>query len=344
MMWVLYSLVGIIVAIFTYIAVDYLTINKHRKKFNFSKEEEKVKKSLTQKKEAYEKEMTAEIQSAIEEKRQQLHTIDKQYWDKFQSYEENVAKLDRDYQATRDKYEEMDRIAEEKRQQENAEIIAAAAREREQKIASINAQYEKDKDAIKVNFQTFSDEINLKKAALTEEIKAFEEKQAAIINQFKKDEEIRKQRDFYHIILTDQEKEDIKKLRSIADELHNPSILYKLIWENYYRTKFSELVNRIIGDNKKAIGIYKITNINNEKTYIGQTKAGFENRWRTHIRRGLKAEPTTNNKLYAEMWNEGPENFTWEIVECCSEADLTKKEKFYINFYKSIEWGYNAKS
>jgi hypothetical protein len=32
------------------------------------------------------------------------------------------------------------------------------------------------------------------------------------------------------------------------------------------------------------------------------------------VRRGLKAEPTTNNKLYSAMWEEGPENFTFEIV------------------------------
>jgi hypothetical protein len=46
----------------------------------------------------------------------------------------------------------MDREAEAERQKENAEIVAAATKEREQKIAAVNAQYEKEKDELKVNF------------------------------------------------------------------------------------------------------------------------------------------------------------------------------------------------
>lgn len=341
MMWTLYSLVGIIVAIFTYIAVDYLTINKHRKKFNFSKEEEKVKKTLTQKKEAYEKEMTAEIQSAIEEKRQQLHTIDKEYWDKFQSYGKNIAKLDRDYQATRDQYEEMDRIAEEKRQQENAEIIAAAAREREQKIASINAQYEKDKDAIKANFQTFSDEINLKKAALTEEIKAFEEKQTKIIERLRKDEELREERDFYHITLSSVEKSDIEKLKAMAPGFSRPEIFYKILYETYYKAKMEEMFKRVLTTEKNSGGIYKITNINNEKVYVGKT-TDFISRWRIHAKRGCNIERIAG-QIYEAMFQEGLENFTFEIIEICSKEEQTSREKYWIEFYHSDQYGYNIR-
>lgn len=341
---ILLVIVCIIIGAVTYFCCDVLSVSSFCKKIHFNEEQKKIKEGLIEKKNIVEKEMTEEIKQAISKKRQELSQLDRDYEQKFHQYQRNTMELDSRYNQTREAYERMDREAEIQRQKENAEIIAAAAKEREQRIATINAQYEKEKDKAKVNFQIFSDEINSKKAALTEEIKAFEARQAVIIAQFKKDEEVRKKRDFYHITITDQEAEDIKRLRKVADELHNPAVLYKLIWENYYKNKFSELVGRVVGDNKKATGIYKITNINNEKTYIGQTKAGFENRWRTHIRRGLKAEPTTNNKLYAEMWNEGPENFTWEIIECCAESELTAREKFYINFYKSMEWGYNAKS
>ena len=288
--------------------------------------------------------MKEEVQQKIDKVRSQLTDLDSQYLVKSASYKEKINELNQDYMRQKEKFQQITDNALTEKSQELTKEIELLKAQQNTRIATLTATYEKEKEKLGENFQTFSDEINMKKAALTEEIKAFEQRQAAIVEQFKKDEEIRKQRDFYHIVLTESEKEDVKKLRLIADELHNPTILYKLIWENYYRNKFSDLVGRIVGNNKKAVGIYKITNINNEKIYIGQTKAGFENRWRTHIRRGLKAEPTTNNKLYAEMWSEGPENFTWEIVEYCSENELNEKEKFYISFYKSMEWGYNAKS
>lgn len=90
-------------------------------------------------------------------------------------------------------------------------------------------------------------------------------------------------------------------------------------------------------------GIYKITNIINGKTYIGQTKQAFSERLKDHVRRGLKAEPATSNKLYDAMWEDGIENFTFEILCKCQPTELNEKEIYFIHFYKSTEWGYNIK-
>lgn len=89
-------------------------------------------------------------------------------------------------------------------------------------------------------------------------------------------------------------------------------------------------------------GIYKITNINDGRVYIGQTRQAFKERWRTHVKRGLRAEPTTNNKLYAAMWEEGVENFTFEVLSECNATDLNAKEKEYISLYHGDTWGYNS--
>jgi len=40
------------------------------------------------------------------------------------------------------------------------------------------------------------------------------------------------------------------------------------------------------------MGIYKITNINNGKVYIGQA-VNIAERWRQHIKRGVGADPPT---------------------------------------------------
>lgn len=52
------------------------------------------------------------------------------------------------------------------------------------------------------------------------------------------------------------------------------------------------MVGRVV-TGRGNTGIYKITNLENGKVYIGQTKQAFKERWRTHLKRGVKAEPGT---------------------------------------------------
>jgi len=42
------------------------------------------------------------------------------------------------------------------------------------------------------------------------------------------------------------------------------------------------------------------------------------------------------------MWEDGVENFTFEVLAHCEPEDLNTKEKEFISFYKSNEWGYNS--
>lgn len=165
-----------------------------------------------------------------------------------------------------------------------------------------------------------------------------------LIEQFKKDEEARKESDFYRINISNEVKEDINKIKSIAAQLRNPLVLYKLIWKEYYESAFNQMCGRVLGENADKIGIYKITNTKNNMCYIGQTKAGFKNRWRTHAKRGVRAEEATNNRLYQAMWEEGLENFTFQIVEICEPDKLTERERFFIDFYQSKNYGYNSKT
>lgn len=88
-------------------------------------------------------------------------------------------------------------------------------------------------------------------------------------------------------------------------------------------------------------GIYKITNLKNGKVYIGQSTK-IEYRWTQHkSERALRKNP--NNLLYLDFVNNGVENFKFEILEKCRAGSLNKREKFYIDLYKSYhpEIGYN---
>ena len=86
-------------------------------------------------------------------------------------------------------------------------------------------------------------------------------------------------------------------------------------------------------------GIYKLTNTKNQKIYIGQA-VDIGTRWKDHIKAGLGID-TPNNMLYSAMMEDGVENFTFEVLEECGRSHLNDREKYYIAFYRSQEWGYN---
>ena len=88
--------------------------------------------------------------------------------------------------------------------------------------------------------------------------------------------------------------------------------------------------------------IYKITNIENQKCYVGQA-ADLASRWRQHIKRGIGAEAPTRNKLYPAMLSIGVENFTFEVVEECSRAQLNEREDYWQEYFHAIDYGYSIK-
>ena len=261
-----------------------------------------------------------------------------------EEYETRRAQIAREFQilenelsnAIMNKDVRIRQIAEELSQQS-----VLVATENTEKLNQLKQEFLAAKEQIQSEFTVFSDDIAAKKEALQKELTAQEAKQKEIIEQYKRAEQIREQENFYRIVLTDDEKEDVRKLRKMAEDLHDPTALYKLIYEQYYKRPFNELMGRIIGEDT-SIGIYKITNMENGKSYIGQTKQEFKTRFLQHVKRGLKVEPSTKNKLYAAMWEDGVENFTFEILAHCEAEDLNTKEKEFIGFYKANEWGYNS--
>ena len=219
------------------------------------------------------------------------------------------------------------------------DAIGDVSKKEAEHLQSIQQYYIEQKNLVQNDYDSFLDQIEVEKNALTKIIEKERKTYEEIIEQFKRSEEAKTKQDFYRIVLSHDEISDVKKLKQIAEELHDPSVLYKLIYKTYYERPFNELMGRLGGG---KTGIYKITNIENGKVYIGQTKQEFSTRLRTHVKRGLRAEPTTKNKLYNAMWEDGVENFTFEILSECNADELNEKEKEFIAFFKSTEWGYNS--
>ena len=71
------------------------------------------------------------------------------------------------------------------------------------------------------------------------------------------------------------------------------------------------------------IGIYKITNQVNGKVYIGQS-VKIKSRWAQHKREVNSGN--SNTLLYNAMRKHGIENFTFEVIEECSQKQLNERE------------------
>ena len=86
------------------------------------------------------------------------------------------------------------------------------------------------------------------------------------------------------------------------------------------------------------IKVYKITNLLNEKIYVGITSKSLEERWKNHVKKINSKNPT---RLALAIKKYGIENFQIELIEYTLFPNL--REIYWINFYKSFGLrGYNA--
>ena len=86
--------------------------------------------------------------------------------------------------------------------------------------------------------------------------------------------------------------------------------------------------------------IYKITNIQNNKTYIGQTIRPIEQRFHRHLNDALNGILDTHFARAIRKY--GKENFQIEIIDTAqNQNELNEKERYWIQYYNSVEEGYN---
>lgn len=163
----------------------------------------------------------------------------------------------------------------------------------------------------------------------------------AIVKANKLIEKERADKDFNRCVITEQDQQEIEKIRSIAPYLRDQAPLNKIIWKVYYEKPATDMIGRVLGPVQKT-GIYKITNVENGMCYVGQATS-VQNRWLQHIKRGIGAESPTRNKLYPAMYELGVENFTFELLEECSAKELDKKEDTYQAIFHAKDWGYSIK-
>lgn len=86
--------------------------------------------------------------------------------------------------------------------------------------------------------------------------------------------------------------------------------------------------------------IYKITNLKNNKIYIGKTINSVEDRFKRHLNDALSERLDTH--LARAIRKYGKENFIVEELEDIQDLEkLNDREIYWIAFYNSYEKGYN---
>lgn len=172
-------------------------------------------------------------------------------------------------------------------------------------------------------------------------IKELEAMQIAHIQAKQREEEIRKKQDYYRLVLSDEAKQDVKFLREAQSHLGRKDAIDKIIWDGYYKPAYDILMSHIFTSaSDKRCGIYRISCLTNDKAYIGQS-VDIRDRWKQHIKSAL-SYASTQNKLYNEMKSQGIENFTFEILEEVPRPQLNEREIYWIDFYKTRDYGLNS--
>ena len=201
-------------------------------------------------------------------------------------------------------------------------------------------EYNKLLIQLEYSYDNKYDEISKELEEVNKELDKMKKTRAAAMEAKRKEKEIEENIQFYSLSIENKDKNDIKTLERVKEDLNNPRILSMLIWQNFFRDKMTELCNNVLGT-KTICGIYKITNQITKECYIGQS-VDVAKRFKDHAKCGLDIDRPQGNKLYQSMLEYNLWNFSFELLEECPKEQLNEKEKFYISLYDSCNYGYNS--
>ena len=156
-----------------------------------------------------------------------------------------------------------------------------------------------------------------------------------------REQEVKENKDNYRLVPSQDDLDDIRRLEIVKRELHKPRILSMLIWQSFWQPLAKRKFPEILQD-KTKMGIYKITNLETDECYIGQSVDIYK-RWNDHCKCGLGIDTPPGNKLYKAIQEYGLENFAFELLTECPPNELNEKEKYFINLYEADTYGYNGR-
>lgn len=208
------------------------------------------------------------------------------------------------------------------------------------RISALLKSYEEKENELTMTFDAKSQDLSNKISIESSKLADLQAKQLAYIQAQQRQEEIDSNQDYYRLALDEIDINDITLLRELQPRFVKKESIDKLIWEVYYKPAYDILTARLFPKAIKYCGIYKITDLTTGKSYIGQS-VDIKERFRQHIKSALTYGKATN-KLYSTMQKSGVHNFTFEILEEVPRENLNERETYWIEFYKTKDFGLNT--
>ena len=252
------------------------------------------------------------------------------------------AALDTYNDITENKLKEVDQSIEEQRQKRQEEL--------DQSLKVMQQLYEKmlqdTIDQCKTQDETVKEASETKWREAMEQIEKYNNSVAAAKEKFESIERTlrtydaeQQQKLFYTIQLPEEYHDDIEfLLTTVAQKVQHPDIISKLVWQEYVKPNLDNTFKRI--EIKNEPGIYKLTSLQNGKCYVGKS-TDVKKRISDHFKSTIGIKSIADQAVHHAILKEGFWNWTIEIITYCDKEQLSDLEKYYIEFFKAQEFGYN---
>lgn len=260
--------------------------------------------------------------------------------------EEEEKKYNEFLASIKEKEKLYDQLVEKEQQRIDEKVLAYSNKKYDEAEKEITHYYVLRQEAINKevvqlenNYNTHKENLDRDISTLREELSDLKARREAYIEALKAEEKRQQDRAFYTINLTEENKEDIKILRSIEDKLHNSEALNRLIYDVFIKKPLGDLLLRIIGENTYG-GIYKITNLDTQRAYIGRS-TDIKKRLTEHVKGAFNISTIADQEIHRVMGREGVDKFSFEVLEKVEKEKLNEREKYWIDFYQTQSYGYN---
>ena len=252
------------------------------------------------------------------------------------------AALDTYHDITDNKLKEIDNSIEEQRKTRQAELDQFLQDKKEyyQKllddtIKQCETQDEVIKEASETKWREAMEQIQKYNDSIAEAKERFE----GIERTLRKYDLEQQQKLFYTIQLPEEYHEDIDfLLTTVAAKVQHPDIISKLVWTEYVKPNIEDTFKRI--EIKAEPGIYKLTSLANGKCYIGKS-TNIKTRIADHFKSAIGIKSIADQAVHHAILKEGFWNWQIEVITYCDKDKLSELEKYYIEFFKAQEFGYN---
>ena len=213
------------------------------------------------------------------------------------------------------------------------------SQEHQRKVDELTSQYANiinNHQAAKTQLEDeFQSKKNLLDKKILDKINAYE----AIVSSYKILEQEQQEKLFYTIQVPEEYKSDIDYLlNAVSPQVKHPDILSKLIWQEYVKPNLDETLKRVGIDSES--GIYKITSLTDGKAYIGKS-VNLKKRIQDHFKSVVGITSIADQAVHHQILKEGFWNWTIEKLCECDKEELSVKEKYYIELFKTQTWGFN---